>query len=121
MRGVWEGRRKREGEEREGGEGGREREGEERGGREREGEERGGREREGEEGRERERGRERREVGGEEDSQRATSHNHETSTPVRPCPPAGYGTLAHGSTPPSQMLYACVRREGLGGEGGRRR
>ena len=64
-------------------------------------------------------GRERREVGGEEQSQCATSHNHETSTPVRPCPPAGYGTLAHGSTPPSQMLYIGMCE--MGRVGGRRR
>ena len=61
---------------------------------------------------EREGKRERREVGGEEHSQRATSHNNETSTPVRLCPPAWYGTLAHGSAPPSRML--CKERRGGG-------
>ena len=58
-------------------------------------------------------------MGGEEHSQHATSYNHETSTPVQLCPPAGYDTLAHGSAPPSQMLYVCVRWEGEK-EGGRR-
>ena len=40
----------------------------------------------------------------------------ETSTPVRLCPPTGYGTLVLGSGPPSQMLRVCVCvRDGKGG------
>ena len=46
----------------------------------------------------------------------------ETSTPVRLCPPAGYGTPALGSAPPSQMLCVCEmgRGGGRGGKGGGR-
>ena len=42
----------------------------------------------------------------------------ETRTPVRLCPPTGYGTLVLGSGPPSQMLRVCVcvRWEGGGRE-----
>ena len=48
----------------------------------------------------------------------------ETRTPVRLCPPTGYGTLVLGSGPPSQMLRVCVcvRWEGgRKGEGEKRR